>query len=262
MEYMINFEEDVLMRSQEVPVVVDFWAPWCGPCQTLGPIIEALAKEAGGKWELVKVNTDEQQEVSLKYKIRGIPAVKMFYMGEVKAEFTGALPRHQIIKWLDENLPEQDGDPLTQIVDTLFTDRHQQAAQALEQFVGEQPDHEEARLWLAAATVGKHPERAQLSLPENHKLYELSTQIKNLAEVMTCQEAAPPALEEKIKTAQQALQDDRHEEVIQALIAATMMDKNYCDELPRRASVALFLMLGEQHPITKKYRRQFNMALY
>lgn len=259
---MMNFEEDVLMRSQEVPVVVDFWAPWCGPCQTLGPIIEGLAKEAGGKWELVKLNTDENPQISTRYKIRGIPAVKLFYMGEVKAEFTGALPKHQIVKWLEENLPEEGGDALTRLVDALFTDQHQQAVQGLEEFITEQPENEEARLWLAAATVGKHPERAQIDLHETHKLYELATHVKNLADVMTCQEEASPALKEKMDAAREALRNDQFEEAIQALIAAVMLNKSYCDELPRRASVAMFLMLGEQHPITRKYRRQFNMALY
>lgn len=259
---MMNFEEEVLMRSQEVPVVVDFWAPWCGPCQTLGPVIEGLAKEAKGKWELVKVNTDENQDVSLTYNIRGIPAVKMFYMGEVKAEFTGALPRHQILKWLDENLPEKDDDQLSFLVDSFFTDKHQQAVDALEKLVKENPENEEAKIWLAAATVGKYPERAQFVLDESHKLYQLKVQIKNLADVMTCEEDAPPKLKEKIEAARAALKNDQYEEAIQALIGATLIDKNYYNELPRRASVALFLMLGEQHPVTKKYRRQFNMALY
>ena len=259
---MTNFEESVLMRSQQVPVVVDFWAPWCGPCQTLGPVIEGLAKEAGGKWELVKVNTDEQQEISTKYKIRGIPAVKMFYMGEVKAEFTGVLPKHQIEKWLAENLPDEQNNQLTKLVDALFTYQHAEAVSGLENFLSEQPEMQEAQLWLAAATIGTHPERAQITLPENHTLYELSKQVKSLAEVMTCQDEATPKLAEKIKSAQEALKQYKFEETIKSLIEATMIDKNYCNELPRRATVALFLMLGEHHPITKNYRRQFNMALY
>ncbi|MEK6479795.1 thioredoxin [Catalinimonas sp. 4WD22] len=260
---MTNFEESVLMKSQQVPVVVDFWAPWCGPCQTLGPIIERLAKEARGKWELVKINTDEDQEISAKYKIRGIPAVKMFYMGEVKAEFTGALPKHQIVKWLEDNLPPDDENSrLTQFVDALFTEKHAEAVEGLEQFTAKNTDHEEALLWLAAATVGQHPERANIALHETHKLYELAFNVKNLAGVMRCEEEASPKMIEKIKDAQEALKTYRYEEAIQALIAATMIDKNYCKELPRRATVALFLMLGEQHPLTQKYRRQFNMALY
>jgi len=259
---MVNFEQEVLMRSQEVPVVVDFWAPWCGPCQTLGPIIEELAKEAAGKWELVKVNSDEQQEVSAQYKIRSIPAVKMFYMGEVKAEFTGALPKHQVQQWLKEHLPDEFGDQLSVYVDMLFTEQHEKAVQNLEGFLELNPEHIEAQLWLAAATVGTHPERAEISLPESHQFHTLSGYVKDIADLMKCNEKSGEKMQLYIANARQALKNYQYELLIQELISATLLDKNYCNELPRRAAVALFLMLGTQHEITKKYRRQFDMALY
>jgi putative thioredoxin len=257
-----DFEEDVLMRSQEVPVVVDFWAPWCGPCQVLGPVIEQLAGEANGKWELVKVNTDEKQEISAKYGIRGIPAVKMFYMGEVKAEFTGALPKYQIEKWLYEHLPDEKRDQLKSLDLLLFTDRHAEAVQGLEVLAEANPEMEEAQLWLAAATIGQHPERAQHALHHTHQLYELGENVKILGELMLFEETPEPALAEKLEAARQALKSYQYEACIQALIQATMLNKNFCNELPRRASVALFKLIGQNHPITRQYRRQFDMALY
>ena len=106
----IDFKIAVLERSHAVPIVVDFWAPWCGPCRMLGPIIEALAEQAEGRWELVKLNTDEQPEFARDYDIRGIPAVKMFSGGKVIAEFVGVLPAPQVRDWLEQHLPDPRQD--------------------------------------------------------------------------------------------------------------------------------------------------------
>lgn len=99
------FQTEVLEKSHVKPVVVDFWAPWCGPCRILGPTIERLAREKGAGWRLVKVNSDRYPELSRQYGIRGIPAVKMFVDGAVRAEFAGALPEPALRRWLSENLP-------------------------------------------------------------------------------------------------------------------------------------------------------------
>ncbi len=112
---MGDFQKEVIEKSYKIPVVVDFWAPWCGPCKFLGPVIEELEQQANGAWKLVKVNTDEHQELMQEYKISGIPAVKMLSKGEVIAEFTGALPKHQIENWLSEFLPEEKKEILYNI---------------------------------------------------------------------------------------------------------------------------------------------------
>lgn len=98
-----DFQKDVIEESQLRPVLVDFWAPWCGPCRTLGPTLEKLA-DGQESFRLVKVNTDINQQLALEYGIRGIPAVKLFHKGRVVDDFTGALPAFYVKQWLDHNM--------------------------------------------------------------------------------------------------------------------------------------------------------------
>ncbi|MCL4279079.1 MAG: thioredoxin, partial [Ignavibacteriaceae bacterium] len=104
---VIDFQKDVLEKSYEKPVLVDFWAEWCQPCRLIGPILEKLADENKSDWELVKVDTDNNQEIALRYGVRGIPNVKIFRNGEVINEFTGALPESAIKDWLKKSIPSK-----------------------------------------------------------------------------------------------------------------------------------------------------------
>lgn len=99
------FQKEVLDKSAEKPVLVDFWAPWCGPCQILGPTLDKLARESKGAWRLVKVNADKYPTLTQQYGVRGIPAVKLFVDGQIKDEFVGALPEHTVRQWLSQALP-------------------------------------------------------------------------------------------------------------------------------------------------------------
>ena len=259
-----DFNENVIEKSHSVPVVVDFWAPWCGPCRFLGPIIEELANEAGGKWELAKLNTDENQELSAKYNIRGIPAVKMFYQGEVVAEFTGALPKHQIESWLAEHLPDERKAQL-ETIKVRLVNKEPNAVKELETFANAHPDLEEARLVLATHSVADQPAEARKMVDDislGHKYFEMAEDVRTLAELMECNENSNPKVEEKLAEARNALKTQHQEAALQNLIDAVILDKQYCNELPRRATIALFHVLGNEHELTKKYRRRFDMALY
>ena len=107
---LIDFQSDVIEASKTTPVLVDFWAEWCGPCVQLSPTLEKLAEEAGDSWTLLKVNTESQPELAAEYGIRSIPYVKLFVNGEISGEFIGALPEEEIKRWLESNIPDQGNE--------------------------------------------------------------------------------------------------------------------------------------------------------
>jgi putative thioredoxin len=148
-----DFQEQVLERSHEVPVVVDFWAEWCGPCRILGPILERLAGEADGGWVLAKIDVDANPRLSAAAGVQGIPAVRAFKNGREVAEFTGALPEPQVREWLKQLGPSSADLLVAEGRSAEAGDDLAGAAELYRSALNHEPGNNEARELLAAVDM-------------------------------------------------------------------------------------------------------------
>jgi putative thioredoxin len=263
-----DFKREVLDKSHEIPVLVDFWAEWCAPCKVIGPILERLAAANPGKWVLKKLNTEKHQDIALEYKIGSIPNAKLFIDGVVVDEFLGSLPEDLIIKWLKNAIPGKFDDQIKESSDLLKGGEAEMAAVLLEQVLQAEPGNMEAKVLLGRTIVFTDPERAESlcrELQPNDEFYDTAEMVIQCAGLFKKRTNPGLLAEAPVKALyldaieSLALQD--FNSALEKMIRVLGENRGYDNDGARKACIAIFHCLGEDHEITKKHRHAFGMVL-
>ena len=263
-----DFEYEVIAFSQQLPVVVDFWAEWCVPCKTLGPLLEKLADEAQGSFRLAKVDVDSSPNLALRYGVRSIPNVKAFRDGQVVAEFVGVQPEPRLREFLRSLAPSQTDLVLEKALSQLDSENWKAAESSFRQFLAKTPDYPVALLGLLKSILmqGYLDEAARLlhSFPPS-KEYAAAETLRPLAEALKWSGTAALSedpLEAAYLNALRLVQRGNYAAALDGLLDILRQDKRYRDDEVRRVVLALLEALGENNPLTPAYRRELAMILF
>ncbi len=267
-----DFGTEVLQRSHDVPVIVDFWATWCGPCKTLGPALEAVAADYDGRFELVKVDVDQNQELSQQFHIQSIPTVVAFKNGQPVSQFMGAIPDEQIRQFIDNILPTELDLMVDRARDLVLEGDEVGASGVFSQVLEKQADHVEAGTGLASLLIANGDTETALivlgRLPRTSEVEKLEA----AARVTAARGADVPDLEAKlalapddqtlrIELAQALAANGEHEAALDHLLAVVANKGDQMDEA-RQGMVDVFGLLGDEHPLTVSYRKALANALF
>jgi putative thioredoxin len=263
-----TFETDVVERSRKTPVLVDFWAPWCGPCRVLSPILERVAAESDGAFVLAKVNTDENQQLAVQYRVQGIPAVKMFRNGRVVDEFVGARPEREVRDFIKAFAPTQVDRWLMEAQSLVFGERWDEAAAAFRRILGAKPGYPPAALELGrmflAAGRGTEAEAALREVSTSAPEYTTAEALLPLASLIAhaqSENGSEEGLDALYRQAGRQVIERRMPEAIETLLDILRKNRNYRDGAARKAVLALLEYLGDR-PEVKDYRRQLASVLF
>jgi putative thioredoxin len=271
-----TFEEEVIEASRRLPVVVDLWAPWCGPCRTLGPVLEKLAAEYGGRFRLAKVNSDDEVELARRLGVRSIPDVRAFLGGEQVDGFVGVLPERELRLFIERLVPRPaeaarlHGATLQRAGDLTG------AEAALRQALALDPGHDLARIDLAALLLdmGQHESAAHAleGVPPNVEWNSRVDAIRHAiafavapgdesehaAKVAAC----PTDLEARLALAAAYAARKAWAEAMDQLLEIIRRDKGWRDGEARRQMLAIFNLASDQPALVSRYRRKLASALH
>lgn len=239
-----SFAAEVVERSQQVPVVVDFWAAWCGPCRSLGPVLERLADEADGSWILAKVDVDANPGLAQAFGIQGIPAVRAWKDGAEVAEFVGALPEPQVREWLTQLGPSPSDLDIEEAEKAFSGGDDARAEELLKNVLNHEPDNALARTLLEQVEVSR---RAQ-DVDENDVRAQL--------------EADPTNVEAAVRLADLLVVRGELADAFSTLISAVRVSEGDDREKARIHLVKLLQTLSPEDPRALKARRELSLVLF
>lgn len=274
-----NFMSEVVEASAHTPTLVDFWAPWCGPCRQLMPILDRLAKDYGGRFKLAKVNTDEEQELARQVGIRSLPTVVLFKDRTAVDHFIGLVPESQIREMLDRHLPKLNDGPLSRARALKSAGDYAGARALLEQTLANDADNIELqaeivelralegdldgarRLWHELQ--GKEPNHPLIK--RLSALLEFSTVIASFPDVRALRQRAsenPQDLDARHALAVHQLLGGDVEPAIDTWLDFMRNHAAYKDNLGRRSLVLAFELIGEADPIVRQTRREMAKLIF
>ena len=276
-----NFQQMVIENSMQLPVLVDFWAPWCGPCRQVMPLLEKLAQEWAGRFILAKVNTEAQQELAAQFQIRGIPHFKIFHKGEVVKELQGALPITEFKAALEPYLKPDESEALRLQAQQAFAEgRYEEATELLGKASQANPNNYKVHLDLvkmylqtghmdkAQALFNKLPDEAKKS-PEGKELglilrfSSIVAEAGDIEQIQQTLEKDPNNAEALYGLAGYLMLHNKIEEAMQTLLKLFMVNRDYKDGIARQTLLELFDALQASQPeLVNTYRRKLQNLLF
>jgi putative thioredoxin len=278
-----HFMEDVIQASRDQPVIVDFWAPWCGPCKQLGPVLERVVKNAGGKVRLVKINIDENQELAQQLRIQSIPMVYAFKGGQPVDGFAGALPESQLKAFVERLAGPLGPGPtevgLDQAKAAAAAGQTDLAARIYEQLLESEPENPEALGGLARCQIAKgRLAAARETLARVPVAHTNHVEVDGARSALSLAEEAGTLADVGALNARLAADENDHEArlalatalflrgqvetAIEHLLAIVRKDREWQDQAARKQLIKFFDALGPQHPATVGGRRKLSTVLF